>query len=195
MLIWRAIPAGAGLGQTRMSRIVRPDLDDLAILCYPDKRLRQRAAALEQLDAFLGEVAERMRQLMTEQGGIGLAATQVGWPFRFAVVQPPNQEGKTLALVNPTIVERDGRMTVDEGCLSVPGIRANVGRAEFVRVRALDLKGEPMEFEGEGLMAQLIQHEVDHLEGRLFVDLVGPASRVILKRQLRDLSRRQRGKD
>ena len=175
-----------------MPSIERPDLDTLQVLVYPDKRLRQLADKLSGIDGFLDEMSERMSQLMLADQGIGLAATQVGWPVRFIVINPTLEEGKHLALVNPVIVERDGRVVEEEGCLSVPGVRAKVKRADYVRVRARTLQGDDVEIEGEGLKARLLQHEIDHLEGRLFVDNVGPAARVIVNRRLKELARRQR---
>jgi len=175
-----------------MSLIERPDLVTLRVLVYPDKRLRQNADELSQIDGFLDEMSERMSQLMLADQGIGLAATQVGWAVRFIVINPTLEEGKHQTLINPVIVERDGRVVEEEGCLSVPGVRAKVKRADYVRVRAQTLQGDDVEIEGEGLKARLLQHEIDHLEGRLFVDNVGPASRVIVKRRLKELARRQR---
>ena len=173
-----------------MGEMERPDLESLDVLCYPDERLRQVAESVEQIDSFLSEMTARMAQLMAENEGIGLAATQVGWPFRFIVVNPTLQEGKHQALINPVIVERDGRAVEEEGCLSVPGVRAKVKRADYVKVRAQTPDGEEVELEGEGLLARLLQHETDHLEGRLFVDCVGPASRIVIRRHLRELARR-----
>jgi peptide deformylase len=175
-----------------MPLIERPELETLQVLVYPDKRLRQVAGELPEIDGFLNELSDRMSGLMTHSDGIGLAATQIGWPFRFIVINPSLEEGKHQALVNPVVIERDGRIIEEEGCLSVPGVRAKVKRADYVRVRAETLDGDDVEIEGEGLMARLLQHEIDHLEGRLFVDCVGPASRVIVKRRLKELAKRQR---
>ena len=174
-----------------MAKIIRLDLDSLGVLCYPDKRLRVRAEELEEIDGYLGELAHRMAEMLHEHEGIGLAATQLGWPHRFVVINPTLEQGRDMALINPVIVERDGQQAEEEGCLSVPGIRAKVRRADYVKVRARLLNGKEVEFEGEGLRARLVQHELDHLDGRLFVDRLGPASRVIVSRQLRNLSRRQ----
>ncbi|HRU05482.1 MAG TPA: peptide deformylase [Candidatus Brocadiia bacterium] len=174
-----------------MSHIERPSLEDIRILCYPDKRLRMKAAPLAEVDGFLGELAHRMDEIMLSHEGVGLAATQIGWPRQFIVVNPTMEPGKSMALINPVIVERDGRVSQDEGCLSVPGIRSTVSRADYVKIRARLLTGEEVEMEGEGLMARLFQHEIDHLEGRLFVDRVGAAGRVLLARRLKRLAQRQ----
>lgn len=172
-----------------MPSIERPDISALTILRYPDKRLRIRAADLPGVDGFIGEIAHRMGELMLAKEGIGLAATQVGWPYRVVVVNPTLEPGKNMALVNPILVEREGRIEEEEGCLSVPGIRASVVRAERAKVRATLLTGEQVEFEVEGLASRLIQHELDHLEGRLFVDRVPTAARNLVKRRLKDLAR------
>ena len=184
------------LPEMTMGKIIQPDLDTLAVLCYPDKRLRQRAEDLGEIDGFLAELAERMETLSDQHAGAGLAATQVGWPYRFVVINAKAQQGGVdyQALINPAIVERDGRMVMDEGCLSVPGIRAKVKRADYVKVRAQTLEGDDVLIEGEGFLAQLLQHEIDHLDGQLFVDMVGPASRILIKRRLKELARRDDGK-
>lgn len=174
-----------------MAHIERPDPQKLEVRQYPDKILRKHAAELPVIDSYLGEIAQRMGELMLSSQGIGLAATQVGWPYRVIVINPALEEGKNAVLVNPVIVERDGRVVDEEGCLSVPEIRANVARADYVKVRARLLNGEEVEIEGEGLLARLLQHEVDHLDGRLFVDRIGAASRPIVARRLKKLAKKR----
>ena len=172
--------------------IERPDLDTLEVRVYPDKQLRQEARPLEVIDGYLNELSARMAQLMVEHEGIGLASTQVGWPWRLVVVNPSFERGKHLTLVNPVIIEREGEMTVEEGCLSVPEIRSEVRRAAYVRVRAKLLTGEDVEIEGRNLVARLFQHELDHLDGRLFVDRVSQDDRALVERRLKELKRRQK---
>lgn len=172
-----------------MSTIERPEIATLTILHYPDKRLRVHAAGLPGVDGYIGEVAHRMGELMLAREGVGLAATQVGWPYRLIVVNPTLEPGKNTALINPKIVEREGRIEEEEGCLSVPGVRACIVRAERVKVRAMLLTGEEVEFEGEGLASRLFQHELDHLEGRLFVDRVPAGARNLVNRRLKELAR------
>ena len=169
--------------------IERPDLASIRVLVYPDKGLRQRAQDLTQIDGFLNELTFRMGEMLLEHEGIGLAATQIGWPYRFIIVNPSFQKGKHIPLINPVIVERKGIIEVDEGCLSVPEIRTVVRRAAYVKVRATLLNGKEAELEGEDLVARLFQHEIDHLDGRLFVDRTGPDDRARITRRLKELAR------
>jgi len=169
-----------------------PDLGKLRILHYPDPRLRERARAVREVNRFLQEMAERMAELMLEAQGIGLAATQVGWPYRFVILKPSPESDEIQALVNPVILTRQGRVMEAEGCLSLPGVFAKVRRAERVRVRAALPDGTPVEIEAEGLAARAWQHELDHLEGTLFVDRLGPAAKIAVSGRLRELERMYR---
>ena len=167
-----------------------PDLKALHIVHYPSPRLREKAVELREINSFLGEMKLRMAELLKEAEGIGLASTQVGWPFRFVILTANIESGEVEAFINPVIIEKDGRQVGDEGCLSVPGVFAKVRRAERVRVRATLLSGEKVELEGEGLLARAWQHELDHLDGGLFVDRLWPAARIMVRSQLHDLERR-----
>ena len=164
-----------------------PDLGKLQILQYPDPRLREHAAKVREMGKFLQELAARMGELMGESKGVGLAATQVGWPFKFVILNPTLEPGKVRAFINPVILARRGRILEEEGCLSVPGVFAKVRRAEKVTVRATLPDGEPVEMEAEGLIARAWQHELDHLEGGLFVDRLAPAARIVIAPQLRQM--------
>ena len=170
-----------------MSRF--PDLTKLEILRYPDPRLREHAGRLRQTGSLIREMAQRMAELMGEAGGLGLAATQVGWPFRLIVLNTAEEPDKIEAYLNAEILAREGKDIAEEGCLSLPGLFAKVKRAERVRVRATRPDGEVVEFEAEGLAARAWQHELDHLEGRLFVDRVGPAARILLAPRLHRLEK------
>lgn len=165
----------------------RPDLKTLRIVHYPDPRLRERAGALQEIDSFLAEMAARMNELMVEAEGVGLAATQVGWPFRFILINPTNEPDRTEACINPVIISREGKQVGEEGCLSVPGMFAKVRRAEKVRVKTTLLSGETVEFDAEGLAARAWQHEIDHLDGGLFIDRISPAAKIIIAGKLRGL--------
>jgi len=169
-----------------------PDLKTLRILYYPDPRLRVEAAPVVKVDSLIGEMADRMRELMAEAHGLGLAATQVGWPFRLVILNTGGESEKVEVFVNPVILSRRGRILEEEGCLSVPGLYARVRRAERVHVRAIRLDGEVVEMDAEGLLARAWQHEVDHLDGRLFVDRLGPAARIALGPRLREMEERFR---
>jgi len=154
---------------------------------YPDPRLRERAGTLKEIDSFFEEMAARMHELMVEAEGLGLAATQVGWPFRFVLINPTNEPGRVETCINPAIISREGKQVGEEGCLSVPGVFAKVRRAEKVRVKTILLSGETVEFNAEGLAARAWQHEIDHLDGGLFVDRISPAAKIIIAGKLRDL--------
>lgn len=169
-----------------------PDLKRLCILHYPDSRLRENARTIQEINAFLDEMAGRMKELMTEANGVGLAATQVGWPFRFILLNTTIDPGHVETFINPVILARKGRLVVDEGCLSVPGVYAKVRRAAWVRVRADLLTGETVEFEAEELVARAVQHELDHLEGALFIDRLGPAAKIMISSQLHALERQSK---
>ena len=166
-----------------------PDVSKLHIVHYPAPVLRARAEDIREVSSFLKELAERMGELMGEAQGVGLAANQVGWPYRFVILNPTLEPGKVEAFINPVIITKEGRMVEEEGCLSVPGIHARVRRAEKVRVRATRRDGEKVEMAAEGLLARAWQHEIDHLDGMLFVDRVRPGARVLLAGQLRYLER------
>ena len=159
----------------------------LTILEFPDPRLRTRAIAVETVDDELNTLIDDMFETMYAAPGIGLAATQVDVHKRLLVVDVSSDNSEPNALINPVIIELDGETITEEGCLSVPGYYEEVKRAEHIRVRFLDRKGEEAELQAEGLLAVCIQHEIDHLDGKLFVDYISEAKRQqIRKRLLRD---------
>ena len=159
----------------------------LTILEFPDPRLRTRAIPVETVDDELNTLIDDMFETMYAAPGIGLAATQVDVHKRLLVVDVSSNNSEPNALINPVIIELDGETITEEGCLSVPGYYEEVKRAEHIRVRFLDRKGEEVELEAEGLLAVCIQHEIDHLDGKLFVDYISEAKRQrIRKRLLRD---------
>lgn len=164
-----------------------PKLD---ILEFPDPRLRTRAAAVTAFDADLRQLAADMLETMYAAPGIGLAATQVDVHKRLLVTDVSEERNDPRVLVNPEILHAEGHQTYQEGCLSVPGIFADVERAGLIRVRAQDLDGKVCEFEADGLLAVCIQHEMDHLAGKLFVDYLSPLKREMVKRKL-EKARRQ----
>jgi peptide deformylase len=159
----------------------------LTILEFPDPRLRTRAMPVETVDDELNTLIDDMFETMYVAPGIGLAATQVDVHKRLLVVDVSSDNSEPNALINPVIIELDGETITEEGCLSVPGYYEEVKRAEHIRVRFLDRKGEEAELEAEGVLAVCIQHEIDHLDGKLFVDYLSEAKRQrIRKRLLRD---------
>lgn len=160
----------------------------LPILHHPDPRLRQKAKPVAQFDATLQRLIDDMFETMYAAPGVGLAATQVGVALRLAVMDCSREESRRepLVLVNPEIVEQEGPDEVEEGCLSVPGVSDTLKRYQKVRARALDRDGKPYEIEAEGLLAQCIQHELDHLDGKLYLDRLSSLKRERLLKRLRE---------
>jgi peptide deformylase len=165
----------------------------LPIRTYPDPILRVRCPEVTQFDDELKRLAENMVETMIAAPGIGLAAPQVGVELRLAVVDLSvgEDEDGLHVFVNPEIVDREGQESDEEGCLSIPGVAEKVKRPTAIRVKAKDLAGEPFEIQADGLFARAICHEVDHLDGILFVDRVVGLRKERVKRQLRRLGRHQ----
>jgi peptide deformylase len=156
----------------------------LTILEFPDPRLRTRAQPVERVDEALQRLLADMFETMYAAPGIGLAATQVDVHRRFMVIDTSEEKDSPLVFINPEILEKQGSQTYQEGCLSVPGIYADVDRADRIRVRALDRNGEPFEMWADGLLAVCIQHEMDHLDGKVFVDYLSPFKREQVRKRL-----------
>ncbi|MEJ0048860.1 MAG: peptide deformylase [Rhodospirillales bacterium] len=142
----------------------------LNILRYPDPRLKKRAATVAKVDERVRKLVRDMAQTMYAAPGVGLAATQVDVHQRVIVIDISETRDRLLTLINPEIIAREGVSTCEEGCLSVPGVYDRVERSERIRVRALDENGKPFEQDADGLLAVCIQHEMDHLEGKVFVE-------------------------
>ena len=142
----------------------------LTILHYPDPRLRQVANPVAAVDDTLRRLVDDMAETMYAAPGIGLAAVQVNVALRVVVIDLSETRNALQVFINPEIVERDGKQVLEEGCLSVPGIFGEVERAQHIRVRALGRDGKPFGLEAQGLFATCIQHEIDHLDGKVFVD-------------------------
>jgi peptide deformylase len=156
----------------------------LTILEFPDPRLRTRASPVESVDDGLRSLIDDLFETMYAAPGIGLAATQVNVHQRVLVVDVSADKSEPCALINPVILEKDGVTATEEGCLSVPGYYEEVERAEHIRVKFLDCNGDDVEMEAEGLLAVCIQHEMDHLEGKLFVDYLSEAKRTRIRKKL-----------
>jgi peptide deformylase len=166
----------------------------LDILEYPDPRLRTKAQPVTQVDDALRQLIDDMFETMYAAPGVGLAATQVDRHLRFMVIDVSEAKDEPRVFINPEILVRTGSQVYQEGCLSVPGIYADVTRADTVRVRALDRHGEAYELDADGLLAVCIQHEMDHLEGKVFVDYLSPLKREMVRRKL-EKQQRQRAQD
>lgn len=156
----------------------------LPILRYPDPRLHKRATDVQEVDEGIRKLVRDMAETMYEAPGIGLAATQVNVHKRVVVIDVSEDRSQLMAFINAEILELDGEQTCEEGCLSVPGVYEKVTRAERVRVRALNEKGERFELEAEGLLAVCIQHELDHLEGKVFVEYLSQLKQNRIKTKL-----------
>lgn len=156
----------------------------LPILRYPDPRLHKIAAPVERVDESIRKLAADMAETMYEAPGIGLAATQVDVHKQVIVIDVSEDKSKLLTLINPEILELAGEQVCEEGCLSVPGIYEKVSRAERVKVRALNLQGESFTLEAEGLLAVCIQHEIDHLLGKVFVEHLSRLKQTRIKSRL-----------
>jgi peptide deformylase len=162
----------------------------LQILHYPDPRLRNKALAVEGVDEGVRTLLDDMLETMYEAPGIGLAAPQVNISKRAIVIDISEERNQPLYLVNPEILLRRGEVQMEEGCLSVPYIYEPVSRAEWIKVRALGRDGQAFELETEGLLAVCIQHEVDHLEGKLFVDYLSEIKRSRIRKKLEKFRRK-----
>ena len=164
----------------------------LTILEFPDPRLRTRAAPVAAVDDSIRALIDDMFETMYAAPGVGLAATQVNVHKRVLVADVSQEQDQPLAFVNPEIIERDGKTEAEEGCLSVPGIFDKLTtRSARIRVRALDRNGKPFELDADGLLAVCIQHEMDHLEGKLFVDYLSELKRTRIRKKL-EKERRER---
>jgi peptide deformylase len=154
------------------------------VLKFPDERLRTVAQPVATVDEGIRNLVKDMFDTMREEKGIGLAATQVNVHKRVVVMDVSEEQNTPYVFINPEILDKQGSHINEEGCLSVPEFQAKVDRAEHIKVSALNEQGEPFELEAEGLLAICIQHELDHLQGKLFVDYLSPLKRQRLKTKL-----------
>ncbi len=164
----------------------------LPILEFPDPRLRTRAQPVAEVDDSIRRLIDDMFETMYAAPGIGLAATQVNVHKRVIVIDISESHDQPVVLINPELLKREGLEEMEEGCLSVPGIYDKVTRAERIRVRTLDRNGKQVEFDADGLLAVCIQHEMDHLDGKLFVDYLSELKRTRIRKKL-EKERRDEG--
>lgn len=162
----------------------------LDILQYPDRRLRERARPVAVVDEAVCRLVDDMLATMYAAPGIGLAATQVGVGRRIAVIDVSEMRDSPMVLINPELTLGDEQQLSEEGCLSIPGVNERVRRAATVRLEALDRNGEPWSLETDGLLAACIQHEVDHLDGRLMIDYLSMLKRHRIDRRMAKERRR-----
>ena len=156
----------------------------LKILHYPDPRLRHIALPVDQVNDRIRRLVDDMAETMYQAPGIGLAAIQVERSLRVVVIDISEQRNALQVFINPEILQRDGVQVMEEGCLSVPGVYDEVERAQHIRVRALDRDGRPFELTAEGLLAVCIQHEIDHLDGKVFVDYLSRLKQTRIRKKL-----------
>jgi len=156
----------------------------LDILLYPDQSLRKTALPVDNVDGDLDALIGDMFTTMYEAPGIGLAATQIDVHRRVVVMDVSDDGDEPLTLINPEIITAEGDIEMQEGCLSIPGIFENIKRAANVRISAVDRQGDPFELDAEGVLAVCIQHEIDHLDGKLFVDYLSPLKRGRIRKKM-----------
>ncbi|MEQ1767335.1 MAG: peptide deformylase, partial [Methylotenera sp.] len=161
----------------------------LDILNYPDPRLHKVAQPVKQVDATIRRLIDDMRETMYDAPGIGLAATQVNQHIQLIIIDTSETKDQLQVFINPKIVEKSGEQDYEEGCLSVPGIYENVTRAEKLTVEALDYHGKPFTLKAQGLLSVCIQHEMDHLLGKVFVEYLSPLKRNRIKNKMLKLTR------
>lgn len=161
----------------------------LEVLTFPDDRLRTVAKPVEELTPQIQKTIDDMIETMYDEEGIGLAATQIDFHQRIVVIDVSESRDEPMVLINPEILAKRGEDGIEEGCLSVPGARALVPRAAEVTVKALDRNGKETTFEADDLLAICIQHELDHLNGKLFVDYLSPLKRKRIQDKLTKLKR------
>ena len=163
-------------------------MNKLDILTFPDKTLSRQTSSLDNIDGKVQEMIDGMANTMYDAPGVGLAAIQVGWEKSVLIYDiSPREESRELnVLVNPKIVTREGQIiSENEGCLSVPDFRADVKRSEFVTVEGHDREGNPLRLDAEGLLAIVLQHEIDHLNGTLFIEHISSLKRQMYKRRVK----------
>lgn len=161
----------------------------LPVLHFPDERLRTKAKPVAEVTPEIQRIVDDMLETMYAEEGIGLAATQVNIHQRIIVIDVSEERDQHYVIINPEVLEKSGETGIEEGCLSIPESRGFVPRAEKIKIRALDRDGKPYEIEADDLLAICIQHEMDHLEGKLFVDYLSPLKRQRIRQKLEKMAK------
>ena len=159
------------------------------ILHYPDERLRRKAIPVTKVNDQIRQLIDDMAETMYQAPGIGLAAVQVDEPWRIVVIDLSENRDQLQIFINPEILSREGEQEREEGCLSVPGYYESVARARHIRVRALNRDGQPFEIEADEMLATCLQHEIDHLEGKVFVDYLSRLKQARIRKKLEKAQR------
>lgn len=158
----------------------------MEIVTYPNPILMQKALPIEEINDKICQIAQEMLDTMYEACGIGLAAPQIGLSKRLVVIDTMGNKTGERVFINPQIIEERGEIIEEEGCLSFPGVMGKVMRSQYVTVIAYNLKGKKLKIKAEGLLSRAWQHEIDHINGRLFIELMTPASRIANKQKIRE---------
>ncbi|MCL2639432.1 MAG: peptide deformylase [Phycisphaerales bacterium] len=167
--------------------VERADPQKLQLAHYPHPALKKIAKPVEQFDEWLVAVVERMKDLMVEHKGVGLAAPQVGLPLRLFVASPEGKRDEAVAFINPAISDEQGSAESEEGCLSLPEIRIQAERFKAVRVEAMDVAGQAFVVDAKDFAARVLQHENDHLDGILLLDRMSPIAKLANRRKIKEL--------
>ena len=158
----------------------------MKIVTYPDPILMRKAAPIEEIDNKIYEIAQKMLDTMYDACGIGLAAPQIGLSKRLVVMDATGQKTGERVFINPQITEERGETIEEEGCLSFPDVMGKVKRSQYVTITAYNLEGKKLEIEVEGLLSRVWQHEIDHINGRLFIEMMTPASRIANQQKIKE---------
>jgi peptide deformylase len=158
----------------------------MEIVAYPYPILMRKALPIEEIDDKICQIAQEMLDTMYDAYGIGLAAPQIGLSKRLVVIDTEGKKTGERVFINPQIIDERGETLEEEGCLSFPGVMGKVIRSQYVIVTAYNLKGKKLEFEAEGLLSRVWQHEIDHINGRLFIEMMTPASRIANKQKIKE---------
>ncbi len=158
----------------------------MKIVTYPDPILMRKAAPIEEIDNKICEIAQKMLDTMYDACGIGLAAPQIGLSKRLVVMDATGQKTGERVFINPQIIEERGETVEEEGCLSFPDVMGKVKRSQYVTITAYNLEGKKLEIKAEGLLSRVWQHEIDHINGRLFIEMMTPASRIANKQKIKE---------
>jgi peptide deformylase len=172
-------------------------MDNIKLMKYGSSVLREVAQPVDKITDEIRQIVEDMLAMLYKSDGVGLSAPQIGISMRIAVIDinPYEPSAKPMVLINPEIMDSEGQIEVEEGCLSIPGIRGDVKRAEKVVVKALDLEGNEICIEANELLARVLQHEIDHLNGKFFVDHLGRLKQQLIKKQLRKIEMDVKGQE
>lgn len=163
----------------------------LKILHYPDKRLRIVAKPIKIINKVIYKIANDMIDTMIQEEGIGLAATQINIQLQIIVINKIIEKNDNLILINPKIIQKKGHTSIEEGCLSIPDYRAFIPRFDYIKVQAINIKGQEIEIEADSILSICIQHEIDHLKGKLFIDYLSEFKKERLLKKINKTKKRK----